>query len=152
MSAAAKDFLFQLQSLIARAGSDLSLRKSLTTDALSALLQNGLTPPENACFEVAEDKTPSGVVKQGSRFCLNLPNLSDLNQITFSKNQYTKLALNTPPFNSEEVVLEAEAETTTTTSTESTTTTTVNASDPSISASVVVVDLVIVTSTTNIMN
>jgi len=149
MSAAAKDFLFQLQSLIARAGSDLSLRKSLTTDALSALLQNGLTPPENACFEVAEDKTPSGVVKQGSRFCLNLPNLSDLNQITFSKNQYTKLALNTP-FNSEEVVLEAEAETTTTTSTESTTTTTVNASDPSISASVVVVDLVIVTS--NISN
>ena len=115
MSTAAKDFLFQLQLLIARAGSDLSLRKSLTTDALSALLDNGLTPPENACFEVTEDKSPCGVVKEGSRFCLNLPKVLDLNQITFSPNQNTKLALNTP-CNSAETATET---TTTTTETES---------------------------------
>ena len=93
MSLAAKDFLFQLQLLVARAGSDLSLRKSLTADTLSALAANGLKPPAGACFEVTEDKTPCGVVKEGSRFCLNLPNVLDLNQITFSANQNAKLAL-----------------------------------------------------------
>ena len=96
MSLAAKDFLFQLQLLVARAGSDLSLRKSLTDDTLSALAANGLKPPAGACFEVTEDKTPCGVIKEGSRFCLNLPNVLDLSQITFSANQNTKLALSTP--------------------------------------------------------
>ena len=105
MSLAAKDFLFQLQLLVARAGSDLSLRKSLTDDTLSALAANGLKPPAGACFEVTEDKTPCGVVKEGSRFCLNLPNVLDLSQITFSANQNTKLALSTP-CNSEETVTE----------------------------------------------
>ena len=96
MSLAAKDFLFQLQLLVARASSDLSLRKSLTDDTLSALAANGLKPPAGTSFEVTEDKTPCGVVKEGSRFCLNLPNVLDLNQITFSANQNTKLALSTP--------------------------------------------------------
>ena len=109
MSLAAKDFLFQLQLLVARAGSDLSLRKSLTADTLSALAANGLKPPAGACFEVTEDKTPCGVVKEGSRFCLNLPNVLDLNQITFSANQNAKLALSTP-CNSEETVTETTAE------------------------------------------
>ena len=109
MSLAAKDFLFQLQLLVARAGSDLSLRKSLTADTLSALAANGLKPPAGACFEVTEDKTPFGVVKEGSRFCLNLPNVLDLNQITFSANQNAKLALSTP-CNSEETVTETTAE------------------------------------------
>ena len=109
MSLAAKDFLFQLQLLVARAGSDLSLRKLLTADTLSALAANGLKPPAGACFEVTEDKTPFGVVKEGSRFCLNLPNVLDLNQITFSANQNTKLALSTP-CNSEETVTETTAE------------------------------------------
>ena len=86
MSLAAKDFLFQLQLLVARAGSDLSLRKSLADDTLSALAANGLTPPADACFEVTEDKTPFGVVKQGSRFCLNLPGWSGLDQVTFLKS------------------------------------------------------------------
>ena len=113
MSLAAKDFLFQLQLLVARAGSDLSLRKSLTADTLSALAANGLKPPAGACFEVTEDKTPCGVVKEGSRFCLNLPNVLDLNQITFSANQNTKLALSTP-CNSEEVSEEVATESTTT--------------------------------------
>ena len=110
MSLAAKDFLFQLQLLVARASSDLSLRKSLTADALSALAANGLKPPAGASFEVTEDKTPCGVVKEGSRFCLNLPNVLDLNQITFSANQNTKLALSTP-CNSEETATETTAET-----------------------------------------
>ena len=110
MSLAAKDFLFQLQLLVARAGSDLSLRKSLTADTLSALAANGLKPPAGACFEVTEDKTPCGVVKEGSRFCLNLPNVLDPNQITFSANQNTKLALSTP-CNSEETATETTAET-----------------------------------------
>ena len=110
MSLAAKDFLFQLQLLVARAGSDLSLRKSLTADTLSALAANGLKPPAGACFEVTEDKTPCGVVKEGSRFCLNLPNVLDLSQITFSANQNTKLALSTP-CNSEETATETTAET-----------------------------------------
>ena len=110
MSLAAKDFLFQLQLLVARAGSDLSLRKSLTADTLSALAANGLKPPAGASFEVTEDKTPCGVVKEGSRFCLNLPNVMDLNQITFSANQNTKLALSTP-CNSEETATETTAET-----------------------------------------
>ena len=110
MSLAAKDFLFQLQLLVARAGSDLSLRKSLTDDTLSALAANGLKPPAGACFEVTEDKTPCGVVKEGSRFCLNLPNVLDLNQITFSANQNAKLALSTP-CNSEETATETTAET-----------------------------------------
>ena len=96
MSLAAKDFLFQLQLLVARASSDLSLRKLLTADTLSALAANGLKPPAGACFEVTEDKTPCGVVKEGSRFCLNLPNVLDLSQITFSASQNTKLALSTP--------------------------------------------------------
>ena len=109
MSLAAKDFLFQLQLLVARAGSDLSLRKSLTADTLSALAANGLKPPAGACFEVTEDKTPCGVVKEGSRFCLNLPNVLDLNQVTFSANQNTKLALSTP-CNSEETATETTAE------------------------------------------
>jgi hypothetical protein len=109
MSLAAKDFLFQLQLLVARASSDLSLRKSLTADTLSALAANGLKPPAGACFEVTEDKTPCGVVKEGSRFCLNLPNVLDLNQITFSANQNAKLALSTP-CNSEETVTETTAE------------------------------------------
>ena len=109
MSLAAKDFLFQLQLLVARAGSDLSLRKSLTADTLSALAANGLKPPAGACFEVTEDKTPCGVVKEGSRFCLNLPNVLDPNQITFSANQNTKLALSTP-CNSEETATETTAE------------------------------------------
>ena len=109
MSLAAKDFLFQLQLLVARAGSDLSLRKLLTADTLSALAANGLKPPAGACFEVTEDKTPFGVVKEGSRFCLNLPNVLDLNQITFSANQNAKLALSTP-CNSEETVTETTAE------------------------------------------
>ena len=109
MSLIAKDFLFQLQLLVARAGSDLSLRKSLTADTLSALAANGLKPPAGACFEVTEDKTPCGVVKEGSRFCLNLPNVLDLNQITFSANQNAKLALSTP-CNSEETVTETTAE------------------------------------------
>jgi hypothetical protein len=109
MSLAAKDFLFQLQLLVARAGSDLSLRKSLTADTLSALAANGLKPPAGASFEVTEDKTPCGVVKEGSRFCLNLPNVLDLNQITFSANQNAKLALSTP-CNSEETVTETTAE------------------------------------------
>ena len=69
MSLAAKDFLFQLQLLVARASSDLSLRKSLTADTLSALAANGLKPPAGACFEVTEDKMPFGVVKEGSHFC-----------------------------------------------------------------------------------
>ena len=81
---------------MARASSDLSLRKLLTADTLSALAANGLKPPAGACFEVTEDKTPCGVVKEGSRFCLNLPNVLDLNQITFSASQNTKLALSTP--------------------------------------------------------
>ena len=110
MSLAAKDFLFQLQLLVARASSDLGLRKSLTADTLSALAANGLKPPAGACFEVTEDKTPCGVVKEGSRFCLNLPNVLDLNQITFSANQNTKLALSTP-CNSEETATETTAET-----------------------------------------
>ena len=110
MSLAAKDFLFQLQLLVARASSDLSLRKSLTADALSALAANGLKPPAGASFEVTEDKTPCGVVKEGSRFCLNLPNVLDLSQITFSANQNTKLALSTP-CNSEETATEIGAET-----------------------------------------
>ena len=110
MSLAAKDFLFQLQLLVARASSDLSLRKSLTADTLSALAANGLKPPAGACFEVTEDKTPCGVVKEGSRFCLNLPNVLDLNQITFSANQNTKLALSTP-CNSAETATETTAET-----------------------------------------
>ena len=110
MSLAAKDFLFQLQLLVARAGSDLSLRKSLTADTLSALAANGLKPPAGACFEVTEDKTPCGVVKEGSRFCLNLPNILDLNQITFSANQNTKLVLSTP-CNSAETATETTAET-----------------------------------------
>jgi hypothetical protein len=109
MSLAAKDFLFQLQLLVARASSDLSLRKSLTADTLSALAANGLKPPAGASFEVTEDKTPCGVVKEGSRFCLNLPNVLDLNQITFSANQNAKLALSTP-CNSEETVTETTAE------------------------------------------
>ena len=109
MSLAAKDFLFQLQLLVARASSDLSLRKLLTADTLSALAANGLKPPAGACFEVTEDKTPCGVVKEGSRFCLNLPNVLDLNQITFSANQNAKLALSTP-CNSEETVTETTAE------------------------------------------
>ena len=113
MSLAAKDFLFQLQLLVARASSDLSLRKSLTADTLSALAANGLKPPAGACFEVTEDKTPCGVVKEGSRFCLNLPNVLDLSQITFSANQNTKLALSTP-CNSEEVSEEVVAESITT--------------------------------------
>ena len=113
MSLMAKDFLFQLQLLVARAGSDLSLRKSLTADTLSALAANGLKPPAGACFEVTEDKTPCGVVKEGSRFCLNLPNVLDLSQITFSANQNTKLALSTP-CNSEEVSEEVATESTTT--------------------------------------
>ena len=110
MSLAAKDFLFQLQLLVARASSDLSLRKSLTADTLSALAANGLKPPAGASFEVTEDKTPCGVVKEGSRFCLNLPNVLDLNQITFSANQNAKLALSTP-CNSEETATETTAET-----------------------------------------
>ena len=110
MSLAAKDFLFQLQLLVARASSDLSLRKSLTADTLSALAANGLKPPAGASFEVTEDKTPCGVVKEGSRFCLNLPNVLDLNQITFSANQNTKLALSTP-CNSAETATETTAET-----------------------------------------
>ena len=113
MSLAAKDFLFQLQLLVARASSDLSLRKSLTADALSALAANGLKPPAGASFEVTEDKTPCGVVKEGSRFCLNLPNVLDLSQITFFANQNTKLALSTP-CNSEEVSEEVATESTTT--------------------------------------
>ena len=115
MSLAAKDFLFQLQLLVARASSDLSLRKSLTADTLSALAANGLKPPAGVSFEVTEDKTPCGVVKEGSRFCLNLPNVLDLNQITFSPNQNTKLALSTP-CNSAETATET---TTTTSETES---------------------------------
>ena len=86
MSLAAKDFLFQLQLLVARASSDLSLRKSLTDDTLSALAANGLKPPAGASFEVTEDKTPCGVVKEGSRFCLNLPGWSGVDQVTFSKS------------------------------------------------------------------
>ena len=86
MSLLAKDFLFQLQLLVARAGSDLSLRKALTDDTLSALAVNGLTPPEGACFEVSEDKMPFGVVAEGSRFCLNLPSWSGIDQVTFSKS------------------------------------------------------------------
>ena len=109
MSLAAKDFLFQLQLLVARASSDLSLRKSLTADTLSALAANGLKPPAGACFEVTEDKMPFGVVKEGSHFCLSLPNVLDLNQITFSANQNAKLALSTP-CNSEETVTETTAE------------------------------------------
>ena len=109
MSLAAKDFLFQLQLLVARASSDLSLRKLLTADTLSALAANGLKPPAGASFEVTEDKTPCGVVKEGSRFCLNLPNVLDLNQITFSANQNAKLALSTP-CNSEETATETTAE------------------------------------------
>ena len=109
MSLAAQDFLFQLQLLVARASSDLSLRKLLTADTLSALAANGLKPPAGASFEVTEDKTPCGVVKEGSRFCLNLPNVLDLNQITFSANQNAKLALSTP-CNSEETVTETTAE------------------------------------------
>ena len=110
MSLAAQDFLFQLQLLVARASSDLSLRKLLTADTLSALAANGLKPPAGACFEVTEDKTPCGVVKEGSRFCLNLPNVLDLSQITFSANQNTKLALSTP-CNSAETATETTAET-----------------------------------------
>ena len=110
MSLAAKDFLFQLQLLVARAGSDLSLRKSLTADTLSALAANGLKPPAGACFEVTEDKTPFGVVKQGSRFFLNLPSLVDLNQVSFSKNQNTKPVLSSH-CNSEEVETETTVET-----------------------------------------
>ena len=120
MSLAAKDFLFQLQLLVARAGSDLSLRKSLTADTLSALAANGLKPPAGACFEVTEDKTPCGVVKEGSRFCLNLPNVLDLSQITFSANQNTKLALSTP-CNSEEVSTTEEVASEATTTSEATT-------------------------------
>lgn len=86
MSLLAKDFLFQLQLLVARAGSDLSLRKALTGDTLSALAVNGLTPPPGACFEVSEDKMPFGVVAEGSRFCLNLPSWSGIDQVTFSKS------------------------------------------------------------------
>ena len=86
MSLLAKDFLFQLQLLVARAGSDLSLRKALTDDTLSALAVNGLTPPAGACFEVSEDKMPFGVVTEGSRFCLNLPSWSGIDQVTFSKS------------------------------------------------------------------
>ena len=110
MSLAAKDFLFQLQLLVARASSDLSLRKLLTADTLSALAANGLKPPAGACFEVTEDKMPFGVVKEGSHFCLSLPNVLDLNQITFSANQNTKLALSTP-CNSAETATETTAET-----------------------------------------
>ena len=117
MPLAAKDFLFQLQLLVARAGSDLSLRKSLTADTLSALAANGLKPPAGACFEVTEDKTPCGVVKEGSRFCLNLPNVLDLNQITFSANQNAKLALSTP-CNSAETATETTATTSETESVE----------------------------------
>ena len=117
MSLAAKDFLFQLQLLVARAGSDLSLRKSLTDDTLSALAANGLKPPAGACFEVREGKTPCGVVKEGSRFCLNLPNVLDLNQITFSPNQNTKLALSAP-CNSAETATETTATTSETESVE----------------------------------
>ena len=129
MSLAAKDFLFQLQLLVARAGSDLSLRKSLTADTLSALAANGLKPPAGACFEVTEDKTPCGVVKEGSRFCLNLPNVLDLNQITFSANQNTKLALSTP-CNSAETATETTAETVETVATSDQVQAAVTASDP----------------------
>ena len=127
MSLAAKDFLFQLQLLVARASSDLSLRKSLTDDTLSALAANGLKPPAGVSFEVTEDKTPCGVVKQGSRFCLNLPNVLDLSQITFSANQNTKLALSAP-CNSEEVSEEVATESTTTS--EAITNTTVSGDPP----------------------
>ena len=129
MSLAAKDFLFQLQLLVARAGSDLSLRKSLTADTLSALAANGLKPPAGACFEVTEDKMPFGVVKEGSHFCLSLPNVLDLNQITFSANQNTKLALSTP-CNSAETATETTAETVETVATSDQVQAAVTASDP----------------------
>ena len=67
-------------------------------------------PPAGTSFEVTEDKTPCGVVKEGSRFCLNLPNVLDLSQITFSAKQNTKLALSTP-CNSAETATETTAET-----------------------------------------
>ena len=113
MSLAAKDFLFQLQLLVARAGSDLSLRKSLTDDTLSALAANGLKPPAGACFEVTEDKTPCGVVTEGSRFCLNLPGWSGVDQVTFSKSNNSdksRVPMGTGSYNLEEVVSELEAE------------------------------------------
>jgi hypothetical protein len=129
MSLAAKDFLFQLQLLVARASSDLGLRKSLTADTLSALAANGLKPPAGACFEVTEDKTPCGVVKEGSRVCLNLPNVLDLNQITFSASQNTKLVLSTP-CNSAETATETTAETVETVATSDQVQAAVTASDP----------------------
>ena len=102
MSSVAKDFLFKLQLLVARTGSDLSLRKSFIADTHSALEANGLNPPAGARFEVNEDKAPFGVINQGSRFFLNLPTLFDLNQVSFSTNQNTKLVLSAS-CNSEEV-------------------------------------------------
>ena len=117
MSLAAKDFLFQLQLLVARASSDLSLRKSLTADTLSALAANGLKPPAGSSFEVTEDKTPCGVVTEGSRFCLNLPGWSGVDQVTFSKSNNSdrsRVPMGTGSYNVEETTsdigIEAEAE------------------------------------------
>jgi len=77
MSLAAKDFLFQLQLLVARAGSDLSLRKSMLADARSTLIANGLIPPAGLKFKAHENKNKAAIIEESDELIsIALPEFS----------------------------------------------------------------------------
>jgi hypothetical protein len=76
MPLAAKDFLFQLQLLVARTGSDLSLRKSMLADARSTLIANGLIPPAGLKFKAHENKNKAVIEESDELISIALPEFS----------------------------------------------------------------------------
>tara|TARA_B100002051_G_scaffold255020_1_gene270268 strand:+ start:1439 stop:1882 length:444 start_codon:yes stop_codon:yes gene_type:complete len=73
MSLAAKDFLFQLQLLVARTGSDRSLRESMLADARSTLIANGLIPPAGLKFNAHENTNKAAVEENEGLISIALP-------------------------------------------------------------------------------